>query len=382
MEQKKIKVIEIIADSDLSGGPTHVLGLLEHLDKKTFQPYLICPNGNLSREAKKIKEVEVFNIKMASKFQLSSVLKIRRTIEKIQVEGNPFAPLVVHVHGIRAGFLARLSYPKSALMIYTEHRFDADYHLNNFFNEFFQKKILKKLNKRTKIIIAVSSSVQKFLIESGMSDKEKTVVIPNGISLKEKINSNKKTKNDSRSFIIGTIGSLNKQKGHRYLIEAMPKVLENYPLSILEIIGQGEEKSTLKKLAKRLAIEKNVSFLGQKKDIGKYLKEFDLFVLPSVAETFGIVILEAMRAGVPVIASSVGGIRDIIKNNKNGILVKSADSKALSKAIVALLDHPVLAAKIKREGLKRVQDFDWQKIIKKIEEVYIGLVINDEKDFS
>jgi len=80
--------------------------------------------------------------------------------------------------------------------------------------------------------------------------------------------------------------------------------------------------------------------------------------------------LEAMNAGVPIVATRVGGIPDIIENRKNGLLIPSRDSKQLAKAVIELLDHPALAAKLKRGGIERVENFDWQKVIKEIEKVY------------
>ena len=113
--------------------------------------------------------------------------------------------------------------------------------------------------------------------------------------------------------------------------------------------------------------------MGKKKSIGKYLESWNLFVLPSVAETFGIVILEAMNFGLPIVATRAGGITDIITNEKNGILVSPGNSNELAAAIIKILSKPVLAAKLKRGGLDRVKDYDWSSVIKMIEKQYISL---------
>lgn len=369
----KIKVVEIIADTEPGGGPAHVLGLLRNLDTTKFEPFLICPEGYLATEAGKIKGVRVFNVEMRSKFDLVSAYQIREILQKIRALPVPFSNMVVHIHGVRAGFLARLVLVRSAFYIYTEHRWDADYHLKNPLNELLQKRILRRMNRRTNLIIAVSSSVKKFLLDSKLAVPAQLSVIPNAIqavgSTEFRVSRNVKTPN--RAPVIGTIGNLNSQKGQIYLIEAMKKILVKFPLATLEIIGEGAEREALEEKIESLGLKRHVSLLGRKEQASNFIKRWDVFVLPSVAETFGISILEAMRAGVPVVASRVGGIVDIIEPKKNGILVPSREAKALANAICEVINHPVLAAKLKRGGLVRVKDFEWDKVIKLIEQEYL-----------
>lgn|GEM_PF-273128 len=365
----KIKIVQIIADSEPGGGPAHVLGLLKALDSAKFEKFLVCPTGFLSTEAKKITGVKVINIPMKSKFDWISILEIKKALDSIQSGHDPFGPMVVHIHGVRAGLLGRLAVPKTVLSIYTEHRYDGDYHLKNSLNEFFQKLTLRWLNRKSHRIIAVSSSVKKFLINNELAESEQVVVIPNAINTDgdRKV---KKIREANRPPLLGNIGNLNIQKGQVYLIDAMREVVRHFPSASLEIIGEGEERKNLTNKIKSLGLERHISLLGRKKDPSKYLSHWDVFVLPSVAETFGIAILEAMSNGIPVIASKVGGIPDIIDSRKNGLLVKCRDSKVLAKAIINILDHPATAAKYKREGLKRVADYEWKNVIKEIERVY------------
>lgn len=374
MSEQRIKLIEIIADSSLGGGPRHILDLVKNIDKVIFDVYVICPGGYLSAEAKQIKGVTVCNVQMLSKFDLVALWNIKKTINKIRAEKDPFGPLIVHTHGSRAGLLGRIASPVNAKKVYTEHRFDEDFHLKNPINEWIQKKIIQAQNHRSDLIIAVSRSVRIFLTKNNMAPEDKIVTIPNGIDLKNADNSRQITAGkNTKAPIIGNIGNLNYQKGQIYLIEAMPYILEKYPLAQLEIIGEGEERSALEAEIKRLGLKKSVTLLGHKNIIDKYMKQWSVFALPSVAETFGIVILEAMNMGLPIVASRVGGVSDIIAQRKNGILIEPRNSKQLANSILEVLDHPVLAAKLKREGLERVKDFDWKKIVKKIEKEYLGL---------
>lgn len=369
----KVKLIEIIADSSLGGGPRHVLDLVKHVDKEQFDVNVICPGGFLSAEAKQVKGVTVYNIQMLSKFDLVALWNIKKIINKIRAKENPFGPLIIHAHGSRAGLLGRLASPLYAKKVYTEHRFDEDFHLKNPLNEWLQKKIIQIQNHRSDLIIAVSRSVRDFLVKSNMAPEDKIVIIPNGIDLKVVSKSVNQLSVRHEGPIIGNIGNLNHQKGQIYLIEAMPYIMEKYPEAKLEIIGEGEERKILEAEIKRLGLINNITLCGHKNILQKYLSKWSVFALPSVAETFGIVILEAMSMGLPIVASKVGGVSDIITQRKNGILVPPRNSKHLANAILEVLDHPVLAAKLKREGLERVKDFDWKEIIKKIEKEYLGL---------
>ena len=369
----KIKLIEIIADSSLGGGPRHVLDLVKNIDKELFEVYIICPGGFLSAEVKQIKNITVFNIEMRSKFDLVALWSIKKTINKIRASKDPFGPLIVHTHGSRGGFLGRLATPPHVKKVHTEHSFDFDYRIKNPVNEWLQKKIIRSQNYKSDLIVAVSHSVRDYLIKSGMAPGDKVVIIPNGIELSNFCKPTHVSSADRKAPVIGNVGNLNFQKGQIYLIDAMPEILEKYPFATLEIIGEGEERKVLEDEIKKLRLEKHVTLYGYKNKLDKFIKDWSVFVLPSVSETFGISILEAMRAGLPVVASRVGGICDIITQNKNGLLASPRDSKQLAKNILDLLDHPVLAAKLKRGGLERIKDFDWKKIIKKIEKEFLEL---------
>ena len=372
--QNKIKLVQVIADSEVGGGANHVLSLLKNIDKEKFDCFLICPAGYLAVESRKIHRLQTIIIPMRSKFDVVSIFELRSILGQIQALGQPFGPMIVHSHGARAGLFALLSAPHSAKKIFTEHIYDKSYHLNNIVNDQIQRRLLRKIYNKSDEIIAVSSSVRDYLLGLGL-DKYKIILISNGIDLaKSEKRKAKSPLNNSRAPIIGTIGSLNRTKGFNYLIGAMPHILKKYPLATLEIIGEGPERQRLIDDSRQYGIEKHVSLLGKKLDIHKYLDYWDVFVLPSTSETFGIVVLEALQAGVPVVASKVGGIPDIINNNENGLLFEPANPKAIVKAVLEIMEHPVLAAKFKREGAKSLQKFAWSKIIKKIELIYFELV--------
>jgi glycosyltransferase involved in cell wall biosynthesis len=373
----KIKLVQIIADGDLSGGPTHVLGLLSHLDKDKFETYLICPRGVLFDRANKIAGVKVIPLAMKSKFDFRALSNLKKLLESIQTEKDPFGPMIVHTHSTRAGLLGRLATPKGVFSVYTEHRWDKDYHLENRLNEWLQKTILGYLNRRTNLIIAVSSSVKDYLVGSKSASKDQIVVIPNGIDTHRNItpkgHRNLTGRRGHHQIKLGTVGNLNIQKGHKYLVEAMAEVVKHYPHIELQIVGDGEEKKSLKSQVLSLKLERNITLLGRRENPREIMGNWDIFVLSSVAETFGIVILEAISVGLPIVSTSIGGITDII-DKKSAILVPSRDPRAMAKGIIDLIEHPTRGAEMVRAGRERLKQFSWNKIIKDIEREYQALI--------
>lgn len=372
--KNKIKLVQIIADSDLGGGPTHVFGLLKHINKSLFDCYLICPPGDLARQARDIPNLEVIDLDMRSKFDLVAYYRLSQELTKIQSAHDPFGPIIVHTHGPRAGLLGRLANPRGAYSVYTEHRWDADFHLESVVNEWLQLFLLALMNRKSNLIIAVSSAVREFLISRKMAAPSRIKVIPNAFDINDAIKPKINNKKHNNHFIIGNVGNLNQQKGQIYLIEAMPEIVKHLPHTMLEIIGEGEERQRLESKIHELGLQRHVTLLGKQSNPMQRMQHWDIFVLPSIAETFGIVILEAFACGLPVVASNVGGVKDIIKDHKNGLLVEAANPRALSSRTIELLDHPAQAAKYAREARETLKKYDWKLVIKDIEAAYLNIL--------
>ncbi len=374
MQKGRAKVVIVTADSKVGGGSSHILGLLKNLDRDTFEAHLVCPSGYLSKSAKAINNTDVYNIPMRSKFDIRSVFGLRTRLRQIQASGNPFTPIIIHTHGPRAGFFASLVSPRMAKKVYTEHIYDQNYRLSNSLNGWVQKMMLRKVCAEQDLVLAVSTSVKKFLVLNKFIAENQIRVMPNGLDVETWSSQKRKIELAANAPIIGTLGSLNVHKGQKYLIGAFQTVLKSFENATLEIIGDGPLQDSLRSEARSLKIDGQIKFLGAKENPIEYMRDWSLFVLPSISETFGIAALEAMSLGIPVVASKVGGLVDIIDSQKNGILVPARDSDGLAKAINGVLDSPATMAKLRREGEKRAQDFDIKKIVKEIEQVYLKLV--------
>lgn len=183
--------------------------------------------------------------------------------------------------------------------------------------------------------------------------------------------------------IIFYAGRLVEKKGINYLLGAMPTVLKKQKNCTLIIGGEGAEEKNLKNLAENLKVRDNVRFIGKisHHKLPSYFKGADIFVLPSIVdskgetETLGVVLIEAMACGTPVIGSRVGGIIDVIDNGINGFLVKQKSSKQLAEKIIKLLSNTALRERMGKQGRKKVeQKFSWDKIALEVNGIYANLV--------
>ncbi|MDI9624711.1 MAG: glycosyltransferase family 4 protein [Methanothermobacter sp.] len=250
---------------------------------------------------------------------------------------------------------------------------------------FYNKFLIRRVLDSTDLVIVPS---KYYINESRFLGKykDKITVIPNGINIEdfeiplEKEECRQKLGLTRDRNIILFLGNLIQYKGPDILIKAMKLIVEKIPNTELILVGSGPMERELKRLSKNLNIEEHIMFAGFVGDSFKkalYYKAADIFCLPSTmsTESFGIVNLEAMTCGLPIIASKIGGIPDVIKNGKTGLLVPPKNPDALSDAIIRLLEDTELARKMGYNGKKMVEkNYTWDKVAKITERVYEEVV--------
>lgn len=246
--------------------------------------------------------------------------------------------------------------------------------------DLFKKSSLKKVSK----IIAISDENKKILRKLYPSHSKKIQIIKNGIDtvwwqsqlLRFSDEDRRKIKEElfearENTLIVICIAELHERKGQKYLIEAVPEVIAKFQNVKFVFVGEGPARKDLEKLTKRLKIGNHVVFTGRQKGIPGLLKSSDIFVLPSRREAFGLVNLEAMLTPLPVVATRVGGIPEIVVNGKTGILVEAESAEALAQALIKLIRNPKLREKMAEAGKKRVLcEFDAKKMAEEYEKVY------------
>ncbi len=173
------------------------------------------------------------------------------------------------------------------------------------------------------------------------------------------------------SKVVGTVGRFDEQKGHMFFLKAIPKILQDVPDVRFIFVGDGSLRSKLEKMGRELEVNQNIIFTGVRRDIPEILSIMDVFVLPSIFEGFGIVLLEAMAVGKPVVASRAGGIPEIVEHGLTGILIEPANPSAIAGSVVKLLKNPVEAKRIANAGRAEVErKFTADAMARKIEGVY------------
>jgi len=366
----KIKVLHIISDKNFGGGSRHVLNLISNLDSG-FEPTLISrPSPIIAKTENKIK---TYAVEMKSRIDFKAVKKIKNII-KIE------KPNIIHLHSARAGILGTLAAKDSKIpIVYTEHLFTNTYVPHNKLIHVSQIYVFRHLSKYITKVIAVSKAVKNYLVDKKMFPADKIEVIYNGIETRcsskklPRLNSGQvgagKKQNE---VIIGSVGTLTKIKGYKYLVEAIHEAMlqaTGYKLQ-LELVGTGSDELELKAMVKKYHLENYIKFLGQKNDIFEVMKNWDIYVQPSLSESFGLAAAEAMSMGIPVIASDVGGIPELVDKN-SGTLVEPKNPKSLASAIIKLAGDKKLRTDLGQNASAKIEKkFSLDKMIEETEKLY------------
>jgi len=333
-----------------------------------FMPYKlqkVCYEGGIFANLKRHK-IAALELPLFVFFELTSMIRL---IKKERID-------VVHAHWtIPQGYLAYIC--KKFLnipYIVTAHAGDI-FPLKSVFFRHLSSKAIENSDYCTANSVYTKNELLK------IAEKE-VKVIPMGVDFsifsKTKLNRNLRKNIGIKKEFILTVGRLVEKKGIKYLIMAMKDVAKKLPDARLVIAGDGPERANLETLAKNLGIENSIIFAGRLEN--KYLPEYyaaaDLFVGPSIVtesgdtEGLGIVFLEALASGTCVIGSNVGGIPDIIQNNRTGLLVKEKNPKELSNAIIKLLSNHKLRERLAQNGQKRIkQIYSWKIVAQKFSQL-------------
>ncbi len=225
-------------------------------------------------------------------------------------------------------------------------------------------------------LVAVSTRVKELAVTGEGIRPERVTLIPNGVSLpptgafsQEKIDQIRQALDIQTDVpVLISVGRLSRQKGHRYLLEAVPSVLERFPQAVLLIVGDGPQRAELEQQAQGLGIDASVRFLGTRDDVYQLLAAADVFVLPSVSEGMPMALLEALGMGVAVVASNLTGIADVVEDGCHGLLTAPGKPDSLASAVIRLLEDESLRASLSQNGQQLVrQEYTVDRMCKRYE---------------
>ncbi len=369
-----LKVLHLIYYPGKGGVEKYVQTLIQRMHNKKCEIFLGYvrdlgeDQGPLIEEAKK-SGVQIYQFPMKSPYDFKAALNVKNFCREHEID-------VIHTHFIRENYISILSkiFGNKVKLIYTSH-------------VIFEKSPLLKLSNiilfsRLDNIIAVCDEGKKQLLKE-KHNKNKIVVIHNGVDTKYWENQNQSTLREEfglskNSFLFVTVGRFTREKGQKFLVEAIGDLKNNTSSDFMQkikfaFVGDGEEFEECKKSARDLNVEDCIVFLGFRNDIKNILHGCDAYISPSEKEALSISIIEALASGLPVIATDVGGTKEVV-NEKNdcGILVKYGDKKELADRIQEMAQNKELYNRLKNNAFKTVNEkFSLDKTVDSTYNLYV-----------
>lgn len=353
----KKKILYVILNGpEYGGSEKHVLDIINNIDEKKYEPYLICSIGNdISKKIDNKYKDNIFEIERG----ITSIFKIYKISNKIKSD-------IIHAHAARAIVLTRLTYLlrkltfKSGKLICTAHGWVLEYlkHKKIYERMFL---LFRRLDYKT---LAVSKFSMNEMIEKGYKEN-KMMYIYNGID-NSKIIENSKLKESVSN--INYIGRFTNQKGIKYLMEAIKRMSKDNSIKF-NIYGKGELEDFIKSEINTNNLT-NVNLKGyiDSKDVKSVLDETDVLLLPSIDEGLPYILVEAISSGVPCIASDVGGVSEVIINEKNGLLIEKKNVDSICSAIEKIKGMDIKQMSI--ECKNQAKNFSINNMLEKLEALY------------
>jgi glycosyltransferase involved in cell wall biosynthesis len=392
-----MKVLHIITRLDMGGSAQNTLQTCRELSDR-YEMVLVHglsleSNMTDSERQRVQKGIDAAKARGVRFICLSSLVRKIRPIKDLYALGALLRmllkekPFVVHTHSSKAGILGRLAakLARVPIIIHTLHGHVFYGHFGPLASKIFLwiEKCFAYFADR---IIALTEGEKEDYLKLSVGHPDKLLTAHSGVDIQRysdiEIDAIEKKKTlglHSNEFVVGFVGWLLPIKGPMCVLRAMPDVwAENADVTLI-YVGKGELDVDLRAEAMRLNADGRVKFLGWRDDIHELMQIFDVLVLPSLNEGMGRVIVEAMAAGKPVIASKVGGIPDLVRHNSTGILVPPADKVKLASAITRLVDHPHEARRMGELARIHCQRFSLETMIEKINSIYDDLIYSPKK---
>ncbi len=341
---------------DAQGGRTATEENIRRLDKEPIRCHVL---PSLVRQIDPLRD-------SAALWQLIRLLRAER-------------PHLVHTHTSKAGVLGRLAawWAGVPLILHTPHGHVFYGHFGRLRSWLFLQ-IERRLARGTARLIALTDAERRDHLDRGVGRADRFAVIPSGIDLARFRRARRQGKAiptwfdcPPDAFVVGSVGWLTEIKGHRFLVAAVARLKPEFPQLHLVIVGSGDQREALTRLAADTGVAAAVHLVGHRDQIEQCLAGFDCFVLPSLNEGMGRALVEAMAAGLPVIASRVGGIPALIHDGANGLLVPPGDAQALARALRRVVQDPVGARELGAGAARSIGDnYGIEAMVRKVEDLY------------
>lgn len=390
-----MKILFYSHTGKVSGAENILLLALKYLNRNKFTPAAVCPKGNLVEEIARlgIPVETIGQLEARFTWRIDLILKylisLFRTIKQLRSETLKVKPDLIHANSIRAGLAATLASSGTGLPVFWHIQDELKPHPFST-----AIRLLAAFSSRVRLIAASQATADNFRgrIFEAFGKRVPVRVVHNAIEL-EKFEFDPANRREIREelklsdgeFVLGVVGQITPRKGQLELIQTFAKAREQMPSSTLLIIGApmfNEDHVYLEQLKQtvfQLGLGERVKFLGLRKDVAAIMQALDVLVVNSKSEALVVVAIEAMACGTPVIATSVGGTKEMIEHKVNGWLVSFGDEQELTEALLTFSRQPEMRAAFAREGKRIVtSQLNAEKFIKNLED-FFALTANGEK---
>jgi glycosyltransferase involved in cell wall biosynthesis len=346
-----IRVLYLITELNMGGAQQALFRLLSGLDRNRYQPIVACLYNGRSEVAQQINQsgIRVIDLGMQPKWRLDAVWRLHRLVQREK-------PVILHAWMIHANILGRIVGRLNRVPVVIISR--RTQNLDGVGREW----VNRKLSGWSDATIAVSECVRQVEIARARTDPAKVITIHNGIEAEQyrQIDSmvsdriRRELHTPLEAVVIASVGRLHPVKGFANLLTAMKSIHARFPDVFLWLVGDGEQRTALEAQVRQLGLENVVVFAGMRRDIPEILTAVDIFTLASHVEGMPNAVLEAMAAGLPVVATQVGGVPEIVVDGQTGLLVPPADVQALARGLLTLIEDAPLRQRFGVAGRQRV----------------------------
>jgi L-malate glycosyltransferase len=370
MQTGPTKVFFLLDSFMIGGTETQAVELARRLDPARYQVTIGC----LRREGpllERLKDtpVEIVEVNMGAGVDSPSgmvrIAKLARFLRKRRFQILHAHDLWSNIVGVAAAMLARTPVTITSQRDLSHAEWYGTY----------RRRVLRFLQRRSSMVLTNAKAIRDGLIEHDGLSPDKVCVVYNGVDLDRfhvPADREKLFPGSAGNKLIVLVGNMiTNVKGQPVLISAAPQIVKAHPRTQFVLVGEGSKRFEFEQQVKGLGLEANFLFLGRRSDVPAILACCDIAVLPSLAEGLPNAVLEYLAAGLPVVASALGGNLEIIQDGTNGMLVPPQDSQALAAALIRLLSDEDLAASIGAAGHDYVkQNFSFDRLVADVEALY------------
>ena len=363
-----INILHIFVSLPVGGAENLLLSTVKGLDAYKYRSFVCC----ISEKGPVGDEIEALGFPVHVLGKLKKGGFDRSIVDDLAELAQSLSIGLIHTHLYHANMYGRLAAKRAGVPV-----------VSSIHNTYSSKPKLQRrlfnwyLARHCKAIIAGSTEIRDDIIRWDHVSADKIELIPNTVDLS--VSQSELTREQARQalgitqdqIVLGTMGRLEEQKGHSVLLDAMATLCKQYPQIHLLLVGDGRLRSKLEEQASALGISSHISFLGTRRDIGDLFRAMDIFVMPSLWEGLSLAMLSAMAANLPVIATRVGGVSEVMGNDEFGLTLEPSDPEALSQKIGQLMDDKQKREYLAEIGKQHVEtNYSDAALVSRLQDIY------------